>query len=165
MTPEEAKALLIEVISELQVHSCRDLPHLHGESRLRGDVPGCDSVAVVEIGIHLSERLASRLGGCDLPERLLLGTHQHSPTINEIAGDVAKYVSLKENRASKTASRSHLHQAQNGGSASHEIIIDAEPSYNHHSEPANGSIVTNTDPQSQTQEFTTKDYEKEERQK
>ena len=93
MTHEAVFGAVVAAVTQIQKESQRDLPLLRGDTHLIGDVPGCDSLVVVEVSIVLSEILAPVLGGREIPDCILQGAGRNArPTLNEIAGSVEVFI-------------------------------------------------------------------------
>jgi hypothetical protein len=105
MTQDEIRAALMAAVTQIQTQSQRDVPPLHGGTRIIGDVPGCDSLAVVEVAITLTEILAPVLDDREIPEHILLGAGKGArPTLDEIATSVADLIQGKKSPRSSSGS-------------------------------------------------------------
>jgi len=114
-------AAVMSAITEVQEISQRDLPPLHKDIRIIGDVPGCDSIATVEIAIVLSEKLAPILNGRELPESILLGkTAQSRPTLDEIATGIFDFV--KQGKVPRLKRVNSMDSSE--GSSNNDIRLD-----------------------------------------
>lgn len=93
MPHDEILSAIVTAVTQIQKESQRDLPPLHGDSRLIGDVPGCDSLVVVEVSIILSEILEPVLRGREIPDCILQGAGKDArPTLNEIASSIQDFI-------------------------------------------------------------------------
>jgi acyl carrier protein len=107
MSREEILDAVIAAITQVQSQSQRDVPPLRGDTRLVGDVPGCDSLVAVEIAITLTEILAPILGKREIPDSLFYGAGgQKCPTLDEITENVERFITQgKSPRARKKSSQ------------------------------------------------------------
>jgi hypothetical protein len=93
MTEDEIYDAIVSAITQVQNESQRDLPPLCRDTRIVSDVPGCDSLTVLEITIVLTELLEPVLAGREIPDCILRGTKAGShPTLSEIASEVQDFV-------------------------------------------------------------------------
>jgi acyl carrier protein len=94
MTPEQVRAVIIEVAAQIQSQSQRDVPPMNGDTRLIGDLPGFDSLNAVEFTILLTDALGETTQGRQIPDRIVLGGGKNArPTIDEIAQRTAAFLS------------------------------------------------------------------------
>lgn len=119
MDVDEILQVLIEAVSQVQENGLREIPELCSETLLIGDVPGCDSLVVMEISMNLTRDLASILGKQEIPDEILLGENNRSrPTLGEIAtsigeiadgnatGQCTQKSAMKKNASKNSASKS-----------------------------------------------------------
>jgi len=93
MPHDQVYDALIAAVTQIQQQSQRDLPPLHDSTRLIGDVPGCDSLVIVEVSIILTEILEPILQGREIPDCILQGAGKNArPTLKEIAGSVEGFI-------------------------------------------------------------------------
>lgn len=87
MTLEELENAVIEVLSEIQTISGRELISMNGSTCPIGDLPGFDSLNGIETTLQISEKL-----GYDFPVDNLLvdDTGRRALTITEVAGNILK---------------------------------------------------------------------------
>ncbi len=108
MTREEIFDAVVTAVTQIQEQSQRDLPSLRGDTRLIGDVPGCDSLVVVEVSIILTEILAPILHGREIPDCILQGAGKNDrPTLNDIAGSVETFI--REGKAPRVSKSTKGH--------------------------------------------------------
>jgi hypothetical protein len=93
MSREEIMAAVKAAVTQVQEMSERDVPPLREDTRIIGDVPGCDSIATVEITIVLTDILSPVLNGKEIPEDILIGKNSTArPTLNEIATAISDFI-------------------------------------------------------------------------
>jgi hypothetical protein len=120
MFREEILCAIITAVTQVQSQSQRDIPPLHGGTRLIGDVPGCDSLVAVEIAITLTEILAPTLGKREIPDSLFYGAGGHKcPTLDEIAGNIERFIT----QGKSPPTRKKSSQAINGKVAALKPVL------------------------------------------
>jgi acyl carrier protein len=93
MESEKIRAAIIDVTSQIQSQSQRDMPAVCGQTHLIGDVPGFDSLNAVELVILLSDALGDELHGRNIPDRVVLGAGKNArPTVDEIVKSIEQYL-------------------------------------------------------------------------
>lgn len=132
MSIDEILQIIIAAVTQCQEQSLRSVTDFHAGTRLIGDVPGCDSVAAIELTFLLTDGLAPILGGKDFPETILLGWGKNSrPTLGEIAQKVhdlayapkPKRTSIKSTVKVGRALGVNGHVVKDGAVQSDSIII------------------------------------------
>ena len=100
MGTDRIRAAIIEVTTQIQSQSQRDMPAVCGSTRLIGDVPGFDSLNAVELVILLSDALDDEYPKCNIPDRIILGAGKNArPTLDEIAESVRQYLSAPKKKS------------------------------------------------------------------
>lgn len=93
MAPDQVRSAIIEVASQIQSQSQRDVPPMDGGTRLIGDLPGFDSLNAVEFVVLLTDVLGDVMQGREIPDRMVLGGGKNArPSIDEISQRVAKFL-------------------------------------------------------------------------
>ena len=63
MSPAQIKQIVIEVLTQIQELSGRDVPEITDQTQPIGDLPGFDSLSAEEATIALSDRLGHQIEG------------------------------------------------------------------------------------------------------